>query len=771
MLSSWGQLVARRKKLVLLAALLFTALAGALGGGVADALAAGGYTDEDSSSARASATLGERFATGEANLVLLVDTPEGVDAPAAATAGRELTKALAAEEEIAYAESYWTLGQAPALRSADGESALVLARIVGDETEAQNSVGALAERYEGERDGLDIRVGGEAQVAVEINEQTQRDLLRAELIIAPVVMVILLLVFRSLVAAALPLAIAAVAVPGTMLILYTLTLFTDVSFLAMNVTIGLGLGLSIDYSLFVVSRYREELERGLAVPDAIAAALATAGRTVAFSALTVMLSLAGLLVFPLYFLRSFAYAGMAVTLFAAAAALVVLPALLALVGPRIDALPVLRRRRPVVSTRPGFWHRLATFIMRRPIPMATGVIALLLVLGSPFLRIEFSQADDRVLPESAEAHQISETIRQDFPTREAESLDVVAYQPVDEAASDGSEALADYATRLSEVPHVSRVDALTGSYADGEQLAGPGPFAQRHAATDGSASVLTVVPEVDPFSPEAEELVTALRATGAAFDVDITGPAAEFRDTMDALGDSLPLALGIVALATFVLLFLFTGGLLLPLKALVINALSLSATFGAMVWVFQEGHLRWLVGDFILTGGIIAPVPVLVLCIAFGLSMDYEVFLLSRIKEEYDRHGDNTTAVAVGLERTGRLVSAAALLVAVVFIAFISSGITYVKLLGLGLALAVLMDATLIRGVLVPAFMRVAGRANWWAPGPLRRAHARIGLSESAPPLAGEPREPSGSDDAPERERADTTTASSASSASSSASS
>lgn len=730
MLSTWGRLMARRKRLVLLAALLFTALAGALGGGVAEALGAGGYTDEDSASARASATISERFTTGEANLVLLVGAASGVDRPEAVAAGTALTEALADEELLAFAESYWTLGQAPALRSDDGERALVLARIVGDETEAQERVGELAERYEGEWDGLDVRVGGEAQVAVETNEQTQRDLLRAELIIAPVVMVILLLVFRGLVAAALPLAIAAVAVPGTMLILFLLTLVTDVSFLAMNVTIGLGLGLSIDYSLFVVSRYREELARGLDVPAALAAALATAGRTVAFSALTVMLSLAGLLVFPLYFLRSFAYAGMAVTLFAAAAALVVLPALLALVGHRINALSVPRRRKPVAAAGPGFWHRLATLVMRRPIPLATGVIALLLLLGSPFLRIEFSQADDRVLPESAESHQVSEAIRQDFPAREAEALSAVVHQPTSGPEAD-AEALADYAARLSQAPHVSRVDALTGSYVDGERVAWPGPTSERYAAEDGSASIVGIVPEVGPFTDEAREMVAAVRATGAAFPVDVTGPAAEFRDTMDALGDALPLALSLVAVATFVLLFLFTGGLLLPLKALVLNALSLTATFGAMVWVFQEGHLGWLVGDFILTGGIIAPVPVLVLCIAFGLSMDYEVFLLSRIKEEYDRTGDNTGAVAAGLERTGRLVTAAALLVAVVFVAFLSSGITYVKLLGLGLALAVLMDATLIRGVLVPAFMRVAGRANWWAPGPLRRLHARIGLAET----------------------------------------
>ncbi|SOD64497.1 putative drug exporter of the RND superfamily [Streptomyces zhaozhouensis] len=730
MLSTWGRLMARRKKWVLLAALLFTALAGALGGGVADRLGAGGYTDSDSASARASAVIGERFATGEANLVLLVETEAGVDRPEAVAAGTALTEALADEEHLAYAESYWSLDRAAALRSDDGTEALVLARIDGDETRAQERVGALADRYEGDRDGLRVRVGGEAQVAVETNEQTQRDLLRAELIIAPVVMVILVLVFRGLVAAALPLAIAAVAVPGTTLILYLLTLVTDVSFLAMNVTIGLGLGLSIDYSLFVVSRYREELARGLPVPDALGAALATAGRTVAFSALTVMLSLAGLLVFPLYFLRSFAYAGMAVTLFAAAAALVVLPALLALVGHRIDALPVLRRRAPVAAAGPGFWHRLATLVMRRPIPLATGVIALLLLLGSPFLRIEFSQADDRVLPESAEAHQVSEAVRQDFPTREAESLSAVAHQPTTGPDAD-PEALADYAARLSTAPHVSRVDALTGSYVDGSRIAEPADAGARHVADDGSASLVHVVPEVGPFTDEAREMVAAVRATEAAFPVDVTGPAAEFRDTMDALGDALPLALGLVAAATFVLLFLFTGGLLLPLKALVLNALSLTATFGAMVWVFQEGHLSWLVGDFILTGGIVAPVPVLVLCIAFGLSMDYEVFLLSRIKEEYDRDGDNTRAVAVGLERTGRLVTAAAALVAVVFVAFLSSGITYVKLLGLGLALAVLVDATLIRGVLVPAFMRVAGRANWWAPGPLRRLHARIGLAEA----------------------------------------
>jgi RND superfamily putative drug exporter len=456
----------------------------------------------------------------------------------------------------------------------------------------------------------------------------------------------------------------------------------------------------------------------------------TAGRTVVFSGITVGISLAALLVFPQFFLRSFAYAGIATVALAVLAALVVLPALLAVLGHRVDRFRVLRPRARTGTD--GFWYRLSTAVMRRPWPVLVGGVAVLVLLGLPFLRVTFGQTDDRVLPPTAQAAVAGEILRTEFDARESDPVTVIA----PDSAVSGA-ALADYAAALSEIDGVARVDAASGSYADGAQVAPAGPASARFADADGTGTHLAVVIDVEPYSAAGRQVVSDVRAVdsplGATY---VGGSAAVFADSQDAMGDRLPWALGIIALATFVLLFLFTGSVVLPVKALVLNTLSLSATFGAMVWIFQEGHLSGLLGDFTVTGELDTAMPILMFCIAFGLSMDYEVFLLSRIKEEYDRTGDNTRAVALGLQRTGRLVTSAAALLAIVFLAFATSGVTIIKMLGIGVALAVLMDATIVRGLLVPAFMRVAGDLNWWAPAPLRRLHDRIGISEGGPAQA-----------------------------------
>jgi RND superfamily putative drug exporter len=372
----------------------------------------------------------------------------------------------------------------------------------------------------------------------------------------------------------------------------------------------------------------------------------------------------------------------------------------------------------------GLWHRIAVTVMKRPISVATAVIALLLVAGAPFLGVAFSLPDDRVLPKHAEAYQVGQIMRTEFPGREFAALSVIAPK-----VTVGPEQIDAYATELSTVAGVGRVDAVTGTYAAGHRLAPPTPASARFS--QGGGTYLSVVPDIESMSARGERLVHDVRALPSPLGkVLVTGPAARLVDTKSSLGSKLPLALGLIVAATFVLLFLFTGSVVIPLKALVLNMLSLSATFGAMVWVFQEGHLTRFIGDPVVTGALDTTTPILMFCVLFGLSMDYEVFLLSRIKEEYDATGDNTRAVALGLERTGRLVSAAAALLALVFLAFVSSDISFIKLLGLGTALAVMVDATLIRGALVPAFMRLMGKANWWAPRPLRRLHARIGLAE-----------------------------------------
>ncbi len=426
--------------------------------------------------------------------------------------------------------------------------------------------------------------------------------------------------------------------------------------------------------------------------------------------------------------------------FAALSTLVMLPALLAVIGPRINKWSWTKQRTR--SVEDGFWHQVATKVMRRPVPFASGVVVVLLVLGGPFLvlggpflGISFNLADERALPEDAEAHRVNTTLSRDYTAREMEPVMVVAEGLGDPSARTAE--IGDYASALSQLDNVARVDALTGSYAQDRQVGRATKESARYAGEDGTW--LSVVPSVGSYSDEGQDVVREVRATKAPFDVTVGGTGPAFRDTMDSLGDRLPYSIALIAVSTFVLLFLLTGSVLVPVKALVLNLLSLTATFGAMVWIFQDGHLRWLVGDFTVTGGIVATTPIMMFCVVFGLSMDYEVFLLSRIKEEYDLTGDNTRSVALGLERTGCIVTAAAVLVATVFLSFAVSGITYMKILGLGMALAVIMDATLVRGVLVPAFMRLAGTWNWWAPGPLASLRRRFGLREGGAATAPAP--------------------------------
>lgn len=721
------------RKAVMWFALLFCVLAGGLGGTVTSKLSAGGYDVAGAPSTEASAVLSQQFHSGEPNLVIVVRTPNGVDDPAVVASGTALAHSLASEIGVQQVASYWTSGKAPSLHSKSGDSALVLAHLAGDEDQVDKTVRRVLPKYKDGYQGLKLSFGGRAEAYRELTDQTAKDLAFAEALILPLTLLLLILVFRGVIAALLPLALGIVSILGTLAVLRVLVETTHVSVFAMNLTTALGLGLGIDYSLFIVTRYREELRGGSDVSEAIRTSLRTAGRTVLFSALTVALSLSALLLFPMYFLRSFAYAGIAVVIFAAATALVLLPALLAVLGKRIDKWSWRKRSHRAVES--GFWHRLATLVMARPIPLATAVIVILLLLAAPVLGIRFSLADERVLPASAAAHTVGDVLSRDYSAREMEPLLVVAPNSGDPQSKTAE--IQDYAVRLSQLPSVARVDALTGSYAGGKQVAPATQLSDRFVSSTGTW--LSVVPAVDAYSTAGQNLVSAVRAAPSPFQVKVGGTAAAFKDTLHSLASRLPYGLLVIALSTFVLLFLLTGSVIMPIKALVMNLLSLSATFGAMVWVFQEGHLQWLTGTFTVTGAIVATIPIMMFCVGFGLSMDYEVFLLSRIKEEYDVTGDNTRSVALGLERTGGLVTAAALIVALVFASFLTSGITYMKLLGLGLALAVLMDATLIRGVLVPAFMRLFGRRNWWAPAPLARLHERIGISESAEPTRNRP--------------------------------
>ena len=542
-----------------------------------------------------------------------------------------------------------------------------------------------------------------------------------------------MLVFGGLVAAGLPLLVGILAIMGTFLVLFVTASITDVSIYSLNLTTALGLGLAIDYSLFIVSRYREEMHAGLTPHEAVVRAVATAGRTVAGSALTVALALSALLIFPLVFLRSFAYAGIAVSLIAAVGAVVFLPALLAVLGHRVDSLRLWKREPKPVGE--GIWHRIALFVMRRPVPVAAAVILLLLVLGLPFLRLAVGLPDDRVLPAALSSRQVQDTIRSEFTTNEAGAIEVVA--PDAPTGDAGDAAIDRYATRLSRLAGVARVDALTGSYADGTKVPVPDALTARFGSPSGTW--LAVVPSVEPLSDAGEQLAHAVRDEASPVGkVLVGGRSAELIDGKAALFGRMPWAALWIAFTSFVLLFLMFGSVIVPLKALVLNILSLTATFGAMVWIFQDGHLSGVLG-FTPTGTLAATMPILMFCVAFGLSMDYEVFLLSRIKEEHDRTGDNEQSVAVGLERSGRIVTASAVIISVVFLAFATSGVAFIKLFGIGLALAVLIDAFVIRATLVPAFMKLAGELNWWAPPWMRRIYDRFGISESEAPARDEP--------------------------------
>ena len=756
MLERLGGVVFRRRWVVLGITGVLLVAAGLFGGGVFGAVKSGGFTDPAAQSSKADRLLAERFGAGDANLVLIVTAGGGkVDDPAVAAAGQSLTARLAADPQIAFAASYWTLGGAAPLRSTNGNRALVLARIDGDDTDAIDWLHDHRSAYEfTAADGtISVAVSGITAAYEEVGRTVESDLVRAERIAFPITALGLLLVFGSLVAAALPLLVGVIAIVATLAVLHALALMTDVSVYSINLTTALGLGLAVDYSLFVVSRYREELARnGGDHRAAVVRSVTTAGRTVLFSAVTVAASLIALLVFPFYFLRSFAFAGAAVVAVAALAAVTALPAALAVIGPaRLEKLRIRRRTGVVVkssggtATGEGFWHRLAGAVMRRPVRSATAVIVVLLVLGAPFLGVQFGYPDDRVLPEGAVTRKSADVIRAEFASQEQAGVGVAA-----PGLGADDPRLSGYAAALSQVPGAARVDTALGSFVNGRLAlpasAAPPVFARFHPlgaqvpagaaspslAAPAGGTWLNVVPSVEPLSEAGERLAKAVRAVDppAGSDVLVGGQSAAMVDAKSALGAKLPLAGGIIALITLVVLFTMFGSLLVPAKAVVLNLLSLTATFGAMVFVFQEGHGAGLLG-FTATGALLVTMPVLMFCIAFGLSMDYEVFLLSRIKEQHDAGAGTTESVATGLEQTGRIVTAAAALLAIVFIAFATSGISFMKLFGVGLTLAVLMDATLIRGVLVPAFMRLAGEANWWAPGPLRRLYERFGISES----------------------------------------
>jgi RND superfamily putative drug exporter len=591
--------------------------------------------------------------------------------------------------------------------TADGRTTYAAITLPGsDEQAREDAYTAIADDLVAEN--LTTLRGGSVPVMVAMNTQVEEDIARAESLSFPVLLVLLVVIFGSLVAAGMPLLIGGVAILGAFTVLKVLTLFTDVSIFAVNIVTMLGLGLAIDYALFVVARFREQLAAGDTVEDAVAHTMATAGRTVAFSGLTVAVALGALLLFPMNFLKSMGYGGIAAVLVAMLAAITVLPAMLGVLGAKVNrlALPWGRGRRPEpADPSAGVWARLARGVMRRPIAVAMATVALLVALGLPFFSVTFGGVDHRALPSDNEAHVAMETLQTSFPASSAQPVQVALTGTNDAAA------VSEFVDGLAQLPGATSASVV--AQRDDAFLA--------EVSYDGIAT-----------SDQARTLVDEVRAAPApdGATVLVGGETARLGDLLSSIGDRLPWAALYLFVTMFVLLFLAFGSVVLPLKAMVMNVLSLSATMGVLVWGFQDGNLAGLLG-FTSTGTLEATQPVLILAMAFGLSMDYEVFLLSRIREEWDRTGDNALAVERGLQRTGRIITSAALLFVVVVGAFATSGISFIQMIGVGLAVAVLVDATIVRALLVPATMQLLGRWNWWAPGPLARFWDRFGVRES----------------------------------------
>ena len=702
--------VHRRARPILVAAVAFFLLAAVLGGPVAGQLARSGSDFEDPGSESVRARDRIERATGSEpgyGVVALIRPGGDVRTDRAATAVVRDAEARLRRDPGVRRTLSWPSTRDPGLVSRDGSATAVLVQLDPDADEEE-----ATDRFRAALEGTGVRLGGGDVVGPAIGSQVSEDLARAEMIAFPILFALSLWVFRGFVAALMPPLMGALAIVAAFLGMRAVDSYvTGLSIFALNLVTAMGLGLAIDYSLFIVSRYREELARAGPGPEALARTLATAGRTVLFSALTIAAAMASLLVFPLGFLQSMGIGGILVSLAGIVVALVVLPATLAVLGTRINALSPRRWRRAAEDTaRPseeGGWYRLAHAVMRRPGRVAFATAALLLVAGLPFLRIAFVPADAKMLPTSSEARQVAEALERDFPGIGESPIRIVA-----QARPPADGAVVRYAERLRAVEGAGAVTPPQRLSAD--------------------TVAFEVRPPGDPLSQRNLDVLRAVRDVPAPVPVDVGGAAAGFTDQQRGLADSLPLALVLLTLTTFTILFLMTGSVVLPLKALVMNLLTLSATFGLLVLLFQDGRLEGVLG-YRSAGGLEATQPVLLFAIAFGLATDYAVFLLSRIKEARDGGLSDREAVAFGVERTGRIVTAAALLFIVAVGAFATSGVLFIKQVGIGTAIAVAIDATLVRALLVPALMALLGRWNWWAPGPLRRLHERIGIGEGAP--------------------------------------
>ena len=697
MFAGLGRFIVRRKKSVLILFIVGILAAGGVGSLAFSKLDSGGYSDLNSDSAKAYEYLTDKFKVQEPAAILVIDTGDrSVNDPAVMAEAAALEAKVKSVSNVDRTLSYWSTGGAPSMKADDDKAAFLFIFSSPDSNDwaALEKIGKEVQaKFDGKQGNFTVYASGAGVITNAINSKIKEDLLLAEAIAIPLTFILLIFVFGAMVASAMPLVVGVSAILGSFLVIYILTLFTDVSVFALNLITGLGLGLGIDYALLIVNRFREELHSGKSVDESVVITVATAGKTVFYSGLTVFVTMASLLFFPLNFLKSLGYAGVAVISLAVVGALIPLPALLAILGHKIDKGVI--RKAGIVPSEDGRWARTARTVMKRPVPVVIGSLLVLGVLAAPITNIAFAQVDARVLPKSDPAAVASVVIEERFTGLEGSPIEVVIPN------GKGKEIeINNFLARVQGVYGISRVGQL-------EYF--------------GNDVRVQVISSEQSRTLDAQRIIHEIRDLPVPEGTLIGGAAADFTDSQDGIARTLPWALGWIALTVFILIFVFTGSIILPIKAVLLNAMSLVATLGAVTWIFIDGHLKWLVGDFTVTGTLDTGSVILVAVVVFGLSMDYELFLLSRIREEHLDGKSNVESVAKGLQRSARIITAAALLLAVVFAAFMTSGVTSIKMLGFGVAFAVLLDATLVRALLVPALMRLFGERNWWAPKSLQR--------------------------------------------------
>ena len=691
MFEKLGHLIFKRRKSAVILFVVGILVAGGFGSLAFSRLDSGGYSDPKSDSYKVYEYLTEELKLSDPAVVIIVDSgATDVTDPSVAQKGIALEKKIAQEEGVTKTLSFWTSGGEATLKSADGKAAYIL--VYGDgeafTPESQELGKVMQQKYDGSYEGLTLYAGGVGVVGHAITKKISDDLKIAELISIPLTFILLVLVFGALAASAMPLIVGVAAILGAFFILYLFTLFTTVSIYALNLTTGMGLGLGIDYALLMVNRFREELHRGKNIEDSIVTTMATAGKTVFYSGMTVLVTLLSLTFFPLPFLQSFGYAGVSVVALAVIGALFGLPPILAILGDRIDKGVV--RKSAITPKEDGRWARTARLVMKRPVSAVLVSLVILGVMAAPITGIKFSQGDSRMLPADNKAAFATALQAERFPGQTGTPIEII---------------IIDGADKLEEI------NAYTQKLGQTAGIVGVVP-----PAVIGKDVRVVAYQAMLPRTPESQELIQNVRSIESPEGTLVGGVAADYTDSQNGISRTLPWALGWIVLSVLILIFVFTGSIILPIKAVILNFLSLGATMGVLTWVFVDGNLQWLVGSFTVTGTLDTSIVILIAVVVFGLSMDYELFLLSRIREEHLAGKSNVESVAVGLQRSARIITAAAVLLAVVFGAFVTSGVTSIKTMGFGVALAVLLDATIVRGLLVPALMRLFGENNWWAP-------------------------------------------------------